>query len=234
MRRAMMHHANRSRALGVVSLAGAVTLLAACATQPGEPGAGQPLTPTSRYVLQVEPGVDRIALAVRPDGVSHNQNAALSDLTHRFAMSGAPRVVVEAPGGNDPAAAAFAWAARDAVAALGVPMDRIVVAAYAAPDPRAPVLVGFETLRAHVPQCAGRIGDLARNASNEPDTGFGCAVTANMAAQIANPRDIVIPRDMTAPDAPRRATVLDAYRIGEVTSAELEPLVEGRISEAVE
>ena len=141
MRRAMMHHANRSRALGVVSLAGAVTLLAACATQPGEPGAGQPLTPTSRYVLQVEPGVDRIALAVRPDGVSHNQNAALSDLTHRFAMSGAPRVVVEAPGGNDPAAAAFAWAARDAVAALGVPMDRIVVAAYAAPDPRAPVLV---------------------------------------------------------------------------------------------
>ena len=78
------------------------------------------------------------------------------------------------------------------------------------------------------------MGDLAHIASNEPDIGFGCAVTANMAAQIANPRDIVTPRDMTAPDATRRATVLDAYRSGEVTSAAQEPLVEGRISQAVE
>ena len=230
----MMHRPNRSRALGAVSLAAAAALLAGCATHQGGAEAFQPLTPTSRYVLQVEPGVDRIALAVRPDGVSHNQHVALNDLTRRFAMSGAPRVVVEAPGGEDPAAAAFAWAARDAVAALGVPLDRIVVAAYAAPDPRAPVLVGFETLRAHVPNCAGRIGDLAHNPRNEPDIGFGCAVTANMAAQIANPRDIVTPRDMTAADATRRATVLDTYRRGEVTSAAQEPLVEGRISQAVE
>lgn len=230
----MMHRPNRSRAAGGVSLVGAAILLAGCATPASDSGHGRPLTPTSRYVLQVEPGVDRIALAVRPDGVSHNQHAALIDLTQRFAVSGAPAVVVEAPGGDDPATAAFVWAARDAVAALGVPAERIVVSAYTAPDPRAPVLVGFETLRAHVPNCAGRAGDLAHNPSNEPDIGFGCAVTANMAAQIANPRDIITPRDMAPLDAARRATVTDAYRQGKVTSAAQEPLVEGRISQAVE
>ena len=229
MRRAVN---DRSAVLSrMLALAACAGMVSACASTGALP---PPLTPTSRYVLQVEPGMDRIALAVHDQGLSGNQQAALAALAGRFAASRADVIRVEAPAGDDPAAARAAWGVRDALAALGVPAERVLVTAYAAPDPRAPVLVGFETLRAHVPQCAGRIGDLARNASNEPDTGFGCAVTANMAAQIANPRDIVIPRDMTAPDAPRRATVLDAYRIGEVTSAELEPLVEGRISEAVE
>ena len=37
---------------------------------------------------------------------------------------------------------------------MGVPAERVLVMAYDAPDPRAPVLAGFETLRAHVPNCA--------------------------------------------------------------------------------
>ena len=55
-----------------------------------------------------------------------------------------------------------------------------------------------------------------------------------MAAQIANPRDILRPRDMTPPDGNRRATVFDSYRAGEQTSADQEPLLGSDVAQAVE
>ena len=58
--------------------------LSACATGTGDAGP-PPLNALSRYVLQVEPGVDRIALAVHENGLSGNQQAALGALAGRFA-----------------------------------------------------------------------------------------------------------------------------------------------------
>ena len=106
--------------------------------------------------------------------------------------------------------------------------------AYAAPNPRAPVLAGFETLQAYVPQCGREWSSFRGSASNQANTNFGCATTANMAAQIANPRDILRPRDMTPPDGNRRATIFDNYRAGEATSAAQEPLVGQAVAQAVE
>jgi pilus assembly protein CpaD len=70
--------------------------------------------------------------------------------------------------------------------------------------------------------------------SNASSVGLGCAVNANLAAQIADPRDIVGHRQISPPDSGRAAVVFDNYRKGEVTSAAQEPLVEGRIAQAVE
>ena len=70
--------------------------------------------------------------------------------------------------------------------------------------------------------------------SNEASLGLGCAINANLAAQIADPRDIVGHRPTSPADSGRAAVVFDNYRKGEVTSAPQEPLVEGRIARAVE
>ena len=110
----------------------------------------------------------------------------------------------------------------------------MIVQAYAAPNPRAPVLAGFETLQAYVPQCGREWSAFTATGSNQPNVNFGCATTANMAAQIANPRDILRPRDMTPPDGNRRATVFDSYRAGEQTSADQEPLLGSDVAQAVE
>ena len=229
MRRAVN---NRSAVLSrLLALAACTGIVSACAsTDPLPP----PLTPTSRYVLQVEPGMDRIALAVHDQGLSGNQQAALAALAGRFAASRADVIRVEAPTGDDPAAARAAWGVRDALAALGVPAERVLVTAYAAPDPRAPVLAGFEVLTAHVPNCAEAQRASVSSFSNQPSAAFGCAVTANLAAQIANPRDIVAPAAIDAAEAGRRAKVFDTYRAGTPTSAPQEPLVNGRISRAVD
>ena len=193
-----------------------------------------PLTPLSRYALQVEPGLDRIALAVHDQGLSGNQRAALHDLAARYQLSGAGHVRIEAPAGEDPAAVSQAYAVRAFLQASGVHEDRIQMAAYAAPDPRAPVLAGFETLRAAIPDCSAEARNMGGRTSNQSSVGFGCAITANMAAQIADPRDIRGPRPMTPADSGRAAVVFDNYRRGQISSTPQEPLVVGRISGAVE
>lgn len=213
--------------------AGAV--LSGCMGAPAEGTGPIPLTPTQRYSLQVEPGIERIALAVHDQGLSANQQNALIDLANRFGAEGAQTIRIEAPSGQDVVANDLAWRVKGVLEQIGVPPHQVQVVAYAAPDPRAPVLVGFETLRASVPQCGREWGSLTRTANNQSSANFGCAVTANLAAQIANPRDIVAPRAMTPVDAGRRGVVFDNYRKGQATAAEREELVSNQqVSNAVE
>jgi pilus assembly protein CpaD len=208
--------------------------LAACMGGPAGGVGPAPLSPTTRFTLQVEPDIDRIALAVHEEGLSGNQQAALNDLSNRAGVAGAAVLRIEAPSGGDPVSAAFAYQVKAVLEARGASVEAIQVVGYAAPDPRAPVLVGFETLHAVVPRCGTSWGNLGRTNRNETSANFGCAVNANLAAQIDNPRDIVAPRGMTSSDNGRRAVVFDNYRKGEATAAPQEDLVANRrVSQAV-
>ena len=211
----------------------ATVALAACATT-GTTSDPRPLTPLSRYSLRVEPGLDRIALAVHEEGLSSSQHAALNELAGRYMASGVGRLRIEGPTGDDPAAARQTWAVRSALQSAGLPADRIVVASYTAPDPRAPVLAGFETIQAAIPDCAAAGGSMDGRFSNENSRGLGCAINANLAAQIADPRDILGHRPTSPADSGRAAVVFDNYRRGELTAAPQETLVEGRVARAVE
>lgn len=219
----------------VASLAAALALSAALSACVGAPaGSLSPtaLTPTQRFTLQVEPGVERIALAVHETGLSANQSDALAAFANGFGIEGAPLLRIEAPSGDDPVSADFAYRIKAALEQRGI--GPVQVVGYNAPDPRAPVLIGYETLRSLVPQCGTQWESLARTGSNSSPSNFGCAVSANMAAQIDNPRDIVQPRGMTPSDAGRRAVVFDNYRKGEATAAPQEELVSNRrVSQAV-
>ena len=222
----------QSRHLTLALVAAAALAVSACS------GAGsggvRPLTPISQYYMQVEPGLDRIALAVHDQGMSANQNAAVDAMVQRYWATGVGGVLIQAPGGGDPAAADLAWSVKAALTARGVPDERIRMEGYSAPDPRAPVLVGFDIVEAVIPNCAAVNGVGRPRYSNAPSPGLGCAVTANMAAQIDDPRDIVRPRTMTPADSGRAAVVFQNYRAGQPTSAPQDELVSGRIARAVE
>lgn len=224
-----------TRTLFLAAAAAVAASLSGCMGAPAEGLGPTPLTPTSRFSLQVEPGLDRVALAVHETGLSENQTLALRDMVNRFAAEGAPMLTVEAPSGDDPVASDIAWRIKGALEASGVPPYQVRVVTYVAPDPRAPVLVGFETVRAVVPRCGQEWSNLARTGNNAGSANFGCSVNANLAAQIANPRDIVTPRAMTPSDAARRSVVFDRYRAGEQTAAVREVVVDrGRVSNAVD
>lgn len=215
----------------LLSLSAAALLTGCASTGIGDTA---PLTPLSRYSMRVEPGLDRIALAVHDEGLSSTQVAAINDLAGRYAATGMGRVRIQSPSGEDPAASRQTWAVRSALEAAGVPGQNIEVLGYDAPDPRAPVLAGFETVRAAIPNCAAEPRDMGSRFSNRSSLGLGCAITANMAAQIADPRDIVGARAMTPADPGRAAIVFDRYRKGEPASAPQETLVQGAIAQAVE
>ncbi len=225
-----------TRTLSTIVVASAIALnLSGCMGSPAEGLGPQPLTPTQRYGLQVEPGIERIALAVHDSGLSANQDNALIDIANRFAAEGAPVLTIEAPAGGDPVANAAAFGIKGRLESIGVPGHLVQVVSYPSPDPRAPVLVGFETLKAAVPQCGTHWGSLTRTGNNAGFENFGCATSANLAAQIANPRDIITPRAMTPGDSGRRGVVLDNYRKGAVTSTPQEELVRGQtVSQAVQ
>lgn len=217
-------------------LVSAVLLTAPLAACGGAAGTGpQPITPTQRFALQIEPGVDRVALAVHETGLSENQTRALQDMVNRFAGEGAQMLTVEAPSGDDPAASGAAWEVKRLLESWGVPAHQVQVVTYAAPDPRAPVLVGFDTVRAAVPRCGTSWTNLSRTGANAGYANFGCAVTANLAAQIADPRDIVQPRAMQPGDSARRSVVFERYRAGQRASAVRETMIENqRVSDAVD
>ena len=69
--------------------------------------------------------------------------------------------------------------------------------------PGAPILVGFNSYQAVIPQC-GAWTNLTATRDNAGYANFGCAITANMAAQIANPADIAGPQPMDPTDAAKQ------------------------------
>lgn len=209
--------------LALAAAALAAAALGACTTTAAGDGP-RPLTPTSRYALEARPAMQEIALAPRADGLSRAQYVALGELAMR--ADGKP-IVVRAPG-SDPVSVHSATNARAALQEMGADVR---MGAYDG-APGAPVLVGFNSYEAVVPQC-GNWTNLTATRDNAGYANFGCAVTANMAAQIANPADIVAPRDMDPTDAARRSTVLGKYRAGELTSAETNENSSGAVSRVV-
>lgn len=62
--------------------------------------------------------------------------------------------------------------------------------------------------------------DLADNAfDNKNYYNFGCSQQSNLAAQIANPTDLVSPRAQTPIDAQQRGTIIGNYRSGTVATS---------------
>lgn len=211
-----------------LAIAGLATVLAACTTTAAGTGPA-PVNSGSQYQLQAEAVAQEIALAPRADGLSPAQRAALGDLALR---SGGKPITIRAPAGGDPVAVRSAFNAKAALEGMGVPSTNVRMASYDAPDGGSPILVGYVGYEAVIPRC-GNWENLTATRDNRVQSNFGCAITANMAAQIANPADIVAPREMDPADAQRRSTVLERYRAGQITAAETDQRSSGQVSRVV-
>ena len=152
-------------------------------------------------------------------GATASQRAALEGLFANYDKSAAPVVNIVAPVGSTNAAAAanaaqdFAHIARD----NGVPANRIMLASYqaSAEEVSAPVRVMFSAMRAQTDKCGRWPEDLMQTSENKHYADFGCSYQNNVAAQIANPNDLLGPRKQSPIDAANRETVIGDYQVGE-------------------
>ncbi|GGD05416.1 CpaD family pilus assembly protein [Aureimonas glaciei] len=148
----------------------------------------------------------------------------ITTFADRFQRSGSAAIRVLLPSGSDNAAAAE-LASRDVVAALrkaGIRSDRILVQPYrtAGFDGPAPIRLSFATLTAKTEACGRWPADLGDTHENKNYFNFGCASQQNLAAQIADPRDLLGPRGIDPIDAERRTTMLGDYRQGNTTASQ--------------
>lgn len=148
----------------------------------------------------------------------------VADFGRRFKRSGSAAMRVLVPGGS-PNAPAAESASADVLKALrreGIGASRVIVQTYDAaglPGP-VPIRLAYSTLTAQTEPCGRWPEDLGSTHENKNYFNFGCASQQNLAAQIADPRDLLGPRGEGEIDAERRTTVLDDFRQGRVTASD--------------
>jgi pilus assembly protein CpaD len=134
---------------------------------------------------------------------------------YKSSASGAIRIMVPVGSVNAGAASVLSGQVAKVLQKEGVPRDRILSSPYhvTSADDAAPIRIAYLAITASTGKCGRWPDDLAVDTTeNRNWANFGCASQSNLAAQIANPGDLIAPRGMTAIDAERRSTVIETYR----------------------
>jgi len=152
--------------------------------------------------------------------------ARLDGFVADYLSRGSGSISVSAPTGPYAVAALDYFGER--LVLMGVQRSRILVGTHEG-DGR--VEIGFISYSAHADECGDWSKNLGDTASNLPSANFGCAVQKNVAAQVADPRDLIEMRAGEPADATRRAVVLDNYEKGKVTAAEKSKDQSGAVSD---
>lgn len=146
--------------------------------------------------------------------MTRGQRDALDGFLYRYdRTSGAP-VAILVPAGSANAAAASNVAADMSAFVRKSGISSVYVQSYPvdAPDVSAPVRVTYVAVRAQTGPCGRWPEDIANTPDNKHYANFGCSYQNNLAAQIANPNDLIGPRRPTEIDAERRAVIIGDYQ----------------------
>ncbi|RVD65242.1 CpaD family pilus assembly protein [Mesorhizobium sp. M7A.F.Ca.ET.027.03.2.1] len=149
-------------------------------------------------------------------GMTGSQRDTLLGFLDGYDRSAAPTLTIQVPSGSANEVAATA-AARDfarLAIASGVKRNRLVVTSYqaASSEISSPVRVAYVAVRAQTDKCGRWPADLVDTSENKHYADFGCSYQNNLAAQMANPADLLGPRKLSTIDAENRGAVIDVYR----------------------
>jgi pilus assembly protein CpaD len=214
-----------NNALRIASVA-AVLLAGSCAL---DEGADSPDGAVNHPIL-VEPTSQSLALpfsapeaGLMPDDAQH-----FDSFVSEYSAQGTGAISISAPEGPDSQAAISYFAQR--LISAGIDKSRILVGTHDAAGEKG-VELSFIGYGAHTAPCGDFSDDLAKTASNRTAANFGCAVQQNIAAQIADPRDLIAPRAETPADEMRRTVVFGHYEKGEPSAATKAPEQSGAVSD---
>jgi len=195
----------------------AVLLAGSCAAPGG--GNGMVEDGAVNHPISVEPSYQSLKLNYAPadSGISPADQVRFDNFVEDYETHGNGSIAVSAPAGINSKEVVGFFAQR--INDLGVSKDHIVVATHDAPAGDQRVEINYVSYQAHTASCGDWSENLSITFENQTAKNFGCSVQQNIAAQIADPRDLMGPRRMDPVDAARRAVVLDHYEKGEPTQA---------------
>lgn len=170
--------------------------------------------PMANHPITVEPSYQSLKLAYSGTGLDAADREKLDSFVTDYRMHGNGKISIAVPGGAGMQQAVTALA--DRINELGVSRDRILVAATSG----AQIEVNYISYQARTADCGDWSEDLFYTADNRTAANLGCANQHNLAAMVADPRDLLGPRAMDGGDAARRQTVITSYEKGQASAAQ--------------
>lgn len=193
----------------------AVLIAGSCAAPDNKPALTQ--DPDVNHAISVEPSYRSLKLS-NSVTLSNDDAEKLAQFASDYLSRGNGAITIAAPAGAD--APKVIAAIGEELVNYGVPRSHILVGEQDATDTDGHVEVGYIRYVAHTAPCGDWSKDAADNEDNEASPNFGCAVQQNIAAQVADPRDLVQSRGFSPSDASRRMQVINKYEQGQITSAQ--------------
>jgi pilus assembly protein CpaD len=213
---------NRTSPLFALALAGVAA--SGCTAPPLNNDSRHLYSAEQRFPIVVEPQV--VTLAVRTDGdlasLARGEDVRIAAFAQRWKARGQGLLNVATAGGasNDGAVAQL----RKVLASNGVDKKSMHFSSYppATGEENPPITLSFVAYAATASECGQ---DWSQNMGfsprNLPWAEFGCATQRNVAAVVADPRDLIEPRTSDPADAQRRSIVIsEKYQNGLLTRAE--------------
>jgi pilus assembly protein CpaD len=191
----------------------ALLVAAGCSAQPG----GERMTfddPVANHPILVQPSSESMKVSATPAPADMVRlDAFVSD----YQAHGNGKILISAP----QSAATNAEVSRiaDHINALGVSRDQILVASRDASSGDAQIELNYVSYQANAAPCGDWSENLAFTLDNKTSANLGCSVQHNVAAMVADPRDLMGPSTMGGADADRRTTVITNYEKGTPSAA---------------
>lgn len=208
--------------------------LSGCATDSGKAGnlAFTASLSTEQYPLQAQAQSKAVNLRINASGLSANQRTALDQMALKAGWQGGEPVDIEIITSPDPSAITAGRMIGDYLLSHDVSATSLSQASEPG-QPTDIVTLNIVSYRARTYACGQTWENLAATRNNTAYVNFGCAVSSNLAAQIADPRDLQSPRTATSIDPDRRSVVMGKYREGQITSSAKDSNADGKISSVV-
>lgn len=203
---------NKAMCMGALA---AVLLAGSCAA-PSNDGS---ITsdPEFNHPITVSPDMRTLHMSYAGDGLSADEAQKFDAFAAGYKERGNGAISISAPSGPGAAAAIRFFGER--LADLGVPSSHILVGTHDVTGGDSRIEVSYVAYVARTAPCGNWSKDLSETADNLPAPNFGCATQQNIAAMVADPRDLLGPRPMGTADATRRTTIVGKYEKGDTTAA---------------
>lgn len=171
------------------------------------------------HPITVEPSYRdlKVQFAGGEDGMNAEDAVKFDGFLADYRTHGNGSLGISVPNGANAHAAITYFAER--AAATGISRDKILVSTHDISNGDSRVDVSYIAYKASADSCSDWSEDLAFTMENQTASNFGCAVQRNIAAQVADPRDLLGPREAGSVDTARRQTVIDLYEQGKPPAA---------------
>lgn len=222
----------RYRLHHIAALVALAAALGACANKGDITASLAPVDVRERHPIVLRDAPRSLDVFIGRSGGSLDPRQAedVAEFAREFRRSGKGGLVAQVPTGTRREMAAHDTlnGIRAALARGGVSPRVLSVRTYPVADPglASPIRLTFASLQAGLPHACGEwptdlgVSSYRTDAANQPYWNFGCASQATLAAQVADPIDLVRSRDEGRPDIAKRMGAITKIREGKDPSTQ--------------